>query len=413
MKNGISWGRRSGKGDPHAGLGCRDVANEEKMKDDRKGMNRSDPRLDRISPAHERYHRMSPANVRFPGRGLLLLLLFLLLPACREEKAVKRIVQKVQEVPVETRCVETTHLEDTLALEAEVTADESARVAAEIPGRIERIAFRKGAWVEKGKILFEIDRRAIEAQVKQAEVQFDHAERELKRTRRLHAKKLATDQQLSAAQAARDSAEAALELIRVTLDKSTVESPISGIVDTRFLNVGEYAQPGQPVLDIVNLDELVVVAELPEREVPHVHPDQRFDIRVDAFGDEVFSGVFRRVGVQANPNRTFPLEIVVENRDRRLRPGMRAEVTLVRGVYDDAVLIPRDAVLDEFDGKVSFVEVGGRAHRRTVTLGPRSGDQVVVLDGLLPGEHLIVAGHRKLADQTPVLVKRGCGETKR
>ena len=344
---------------------------------------------------------------------LLSLLLLLTAAACKEEKPVKTIVKEAQRVPVETICLETTRVEDTLALEAVVTTDTAARVAAELPGRIERIGFRKGERVGKGKFLFEIDRRAIEAQLKEAQVRLDHAERELARVVRLHARGLATDQQRSAAQAARDGAAATLELVRANLDKATVFSPISGIVNAQFLHLGEYAQPGQAVLDIVNIDELIVVAELPEREIGNVDHGGRFEITIDAFPGEAFSGTFRRIGVRPNPNRTFPLEITLANREGRIRPGMRAEVTLVRRIYDGALLLPRDAVLDEFDGKVCFVEKGGVALRRRVTLGPRRGNRVVVTAGLDAGEHLIVAGHRKLADHAPVVVKGGCGEETR
>ena len=101
-------------------------------------------------------------------------------------------------------------------------------------------------------------------------------------------------------------------------------------------------------------------------------------------------------------NRTFPAEVAIDNKGGELRPGMIVRVRLVRQVYEDLIVIPRDAVLERDTGYVVFVYEGGRAELRNVKTGPSERGEIVVLEGLKPGEDLIITGHRNLIDGQPV-----------
>ena len=309
-------------------------------------------------------------------------------------------------IKVEAVVVEARPFKERSWLPAEVRPFEAARVSAEAMGRITWLCCDEGDVVRKGQVLARIDTALNQAQVAQAKAQLDQAERDLARVEELAKSGAATEAQLEAARTRRDAAAAALDQALAAMKKTTVVSPIDGQVSRRYVTGGEVAAPGQPLLDLVDISRVKVVAGLPERDFAHLKVGQETTVKVDAWPDLTFTGTVARIGLVAGPARTFPIEVVVDNSEGRLRPGMVGQVLLTKRTYDSAIVIPQDAIVDEFDSQRVYVAAGEVAKERKVTLGPRDGRLVVIESGLKAGESLVVTGHRFLTDGRAIEVVR-------
>ncbi len=144
-----------------------------------------------------------------------------------------------------------------------------------------------------------------------------------------------------------EQAEASLDVINVQLDRLTMISPGSGVVASRYAEVGEIAQPGLPVLSIIELDEVTLTAYVPERKIGLVKLGQEAQISVDSYPDESFPGtvvyispnaLFTPKNIQLKDERekmVFAVKISLANPEQKLKPGMPADARILTGLEDE------------------------------------------------------------------------------
>jgi RND family efflux transporter MFP subunit len=142
-----------------------------------------------------------------------------------------------------------------------------------------------------------------------------------------------------------------------------------------------------------------------ERDIGRIRPGISAHIRVDAYPDAVFEGTVRRLSPLIDPaSRNGEVEISLANPDYRLKPGMFARVVLILEQRHNVVVIPRAALRVDAQGAAVFVVQDGTAHLRQVTTGLQDDTRVEIVDALLPGTEIVLAGHQGLKDQDRVQV---------
>jgi membrane fusion protein (multidrug efflux system) len=300
---------------------------------------------------------------------------------------------------VRTVQVSSQEVTDIAVLSADILPVRRATLAAEVAGTVEEVRADIGDRVRAGARLCTIDTRALQQQVAEAEALFRQAQDRFQRAERLFAKRSITKEQHIDAIASRDVAEARLASARLQLDKSKVEAPWSGQVAERYVEVGDYASPGQPLFDIVDVDRVKVRAPVSSADAPFVAAGTPVRVLVDALPGEEFTGRVVRLGAELDPDtRTLSIEAEIDNSDGRLRPGFFGRLEVQRRVLPDAILIPLTAVIDFENHRAAYVVNSDRAERRIVELGPVVGENVVVTSGIEDGERVIVAGLQQVAD---------------
>lgn len=297
-----------------------------------------------------------------------------------------------------------TTVEESL-LPAEVLPLRGATVAAEVPGVVEAMRVEEGQRVRRGQVLAEIDLRGLEQRLVEAEavagqrrVQFGKAEKLLER-------QSITQEQYLNALTARDVAEAQLASVRLELSKAQVKAPWSGTVARRRVEVGDYAQPGQALFEIIDVGRLKVRAPAPSKDVPFLHVGSVAEVTFDIFPGEVFSGEITHLAAALDPtSRTLDVEVQIDNSDGRLRPGLYARLRLPRRRWEEVILLPLNALVEMGDGQVAYVlrsdsqdGTTGQVERRDLQLGPILGSEVVVAAGLQAGDRVIVDGQHQVA----------------
>jgi len=168
---------------------------------------------------------------------------------------------------------------------------------------------------------------------------------------------------------------------------------------------GEFINRGEPLVDLVNVDKIEVNLNVPELDVRFFCPGQDARVRVDAFPGKGWKGVVDFVSFKAHPaTKTFPVKVLVDNPGQEIRPGMIARVALVRRVIPDAMMAPLFALVDKGGERLLFVEEDGVARARTVEMGVINGDRIQILEGLEPGDRLIVKGQTEVEEGMKVQV---------
>jgi RND family efflux transporter MFP subunit len=202
-------------------------------------------------------------------------------------------------------------------------------------------------------------------------------------------------------------AEATVRLARIHLENTTIRAPIGGIISKRYLDRGASVGADTPLVRIVAMDMVKVLVQVVERELARLRTGAVADIHVDAYSDEVFRGTVIRISPTVDrESRTADVEIQVDNRDHRLKPGMFARVSLVVQRRDGVLLLSRDSLLRESGPTRVFVHDTGTASVREVRLGLEGEQYVEVMGGLREGDEVIVAGQYELEDGMPVKIIR-------
>ncbi|MFW6159353.1 MAG: efflux RND transporter periplasmic adaptor subunit, partial [Planctomycetota bacterium] len=255
----------------------------------------------------------------------------------------------------------------------------------------------------------EHDGRA-DASLKEPRVQLDDARTEKNRMLALYKEGTVTDRQRDKAVTAFESvrarvdlaqerveqAKATLRKVRLRYEDATIQAPISGVVSEKYVDEGSYVNPSTPLAKIIDIGHVEVRGAAAGKYFPLLQPGRtKARIHVDAYPEYPFPGVLDRVQPELDPvTRTVRITIRVANPDRKLKPGMFARMEVAVRRREDVPVVPDTALVPTGDGYRAFVVNGGKVQARAVRIGMEQGDRSEVLEGLSPGEAVVVQGHR-------------------
>lgn len=280
------------------------------------------------------------------------------------------------------------------------------RLAVEQPGLITEIAVDKGQRVQAGDLLLRQDLRIAQSALEEARLQLAEAERDLVRQTELLKSGAVSVRDFQGVETRAQLARVTRDRMEILLEKREIRSPSGGLIEERFLEPGDFAREGDPAFRLIDLSEVKIAIDIPEREVTRVATGRLYRVRADALPGQEFEGEMTFLSAHAAyENSSFAAELRLPNREERFRPGMLARVTLDLGVLENAVAVPVHAIVPQRGKHVVFVARDGRAERRIVRIAEFGVDEAVVTSGVSPGEILIIAGHRRLSDGQPVRVE--------
>ena len=235
----------------------------------------------------------------------------------------------------------------------------------------------------------------------QAENQYRAAQEHLKAL-----ESVSREEQIKGAAAQVESAKAHLESQETQVAYSRIVSPISGIIADRPLNAGEMANPGAPLLTVMDISRVVARVNVPQAEASTVKIGQTAKLTRPDSKDET-EGKVTVVSPAADSNTTtVQVWIQIDNPGEVLKPGTAIHAAIATEVYKAATVVPVAAILPGEEGGTAVLTVDSEsvAHKRTVALGVREGNQVQILSGANPGEEVVVVGGMGLDDKAKVKI---------
>ena len=342
-------------------------------------------------------------------------------------------------VPVEVAAIEHGPIELRRTFTGTLDARAEFVVAPKIAGRIADMTVDLADTVTRGQVVARLDNAEYLQAVTQAEAdlavaranlaeassQLTIAERELQRLDKLRergvssesqrdlakADQLAKQAHLEVTRAQVTRAQAALETARIRLGYTEVSADWTGGSDSRqvaerYLDEGGTVAANAPLLRIVELDPLIAVFFVTERDYALLHTGQRATLSTDTYPDELFPGEIARIApVFRSSTRQARVEARVDNPDLRLKPGMFARITLVLKRIADTSIVPEQALVtrDGHSGLFVIAEDGASVTWRDVTVGIRQGSRVQVVGENL-GSRVVVLGQQLLKDGSRIAI---------
>jgi len=214
------------------------------------------------------------------------------------------------------------------------------------------------------------------------------------------------------AQADYDMAKLSLDITKKTYnnlaENTYLRSPINGVVTARNYDKGDMYSMAQPIFVVEQITPVKMLVNISESLFTQVHEGMEFDITVDAYPGETFKGTVNLLYPTINSaTHTFPVEVICENKDQRLRPGMFARVTATFGTNHN-VVVPDVAVVKQQGSGEHFIYVLNADNTVTYTkveLGRRLGNQYEIVSGIHEGDRIVTEGQVRLKNGVNVTVK--------
>lgn len=295
-----------------------------------------------------------------------------------------------------------------------LTASRQVTVAPEVTGRVVEIAFESGAVVAAGAKLIQMNDAIEQGELGALQAQAKLAAINLDRARDLRSRQAGPQTNVDQYQAQLDEMNANIRKIQATIAQKLIRAPFAGDLGIRQVNVGDYVGAGTPIVTLTDLSNLFVNFTLPEQALPRLSIGQKVRVMTDAFPDRTFDAVITTIEPQVTVDtRAIKVQATVENAERLIRPGMFAHIEVVEPPKADALVVPETAVDYTVYGDSVFVvhaKTDGQGKeeltvsRVPVKTGPRHTNIVEILDGLKPGDRVVVSGQLKLSEGAAVAI---------
>jgi len=335
--------------------------------------------------------------------------------ALAAERAAAAANREQPAVPVVVQILQPRTVVDELNLPGRIEAVEDVTVSTEVKGRVVAVHVQDGAAVTKGQPLLTLDDSDYRIALRDAKARLALAAETLRSTKQLVANKVETQYSLDTAQSGYDQAAAAAAQAELAVERCVVRSPLTGVVDDVLPEPGEFVAAETAVATVLDPKLLKAEIGIPEQDVYAVRNVKECVVRVDAAGagTEVAGRVVYLSHKPMAGALVYLLRLEIDNSKGLLRPGMFGSARIVKQRFENAVSVPLFSIMAVRDDHVAYVvdgpvEVGqvAPARMRPVKLGIISGKTVQVVEGLAPGDGLLVVGQRSVAEGTRVRVMR-------
>ncbi len=312
-------------------------------------------------------------------------------------------------IPVTIKEMEYTYFENFFKVSGSVEAVKTALISPETPGHLQQVFVEKGEAVSRGQLIARLSTQVIENSIEELKTGLRLAETVYERQKRLWGQEIGSEMQYLEAKNNAESLRNRLSTLESQLDQAVMRSPIDGFVDEIFLKEGELVMPGNPVMQIINLDELYINADVSEAYLPFVTRGEEVLLRFPAWPGIEMQVPIHRIGHVINPeSRSFRLQLRIPNPNHRFKPNMMASISIQSYSKDNALVVP--TMLIGYDNQGHFVftarERNGQmvSNKAYIDRGPDAEGNTLVEKGLSRGDKLIMQGHHRLSEGDPVRI---------
>ena len=332
---------------------------------------------------------------------LVSFMFILLMSACTESKD-KKGVDVISEKPrVKLATVTARQVDQILEYTATVEAEVKNNIAPASPVRIDHIYVEVGDKVSKGQKLVQMDA----ASLKQLKLQLDNQEIEFRRLDELYKVGGVSKSEWDASKMSLDVKKTSY---RNLLENTSLLSPISGIITARNYDNGDMYNGNTPVLVVEQIVPVKLLINISENYFSKIKKGSPVKVKFDVFEGEVFNGKISLIYPTINAaTLTFPVELVLDNKDMKVRPGMFARVEVNFG-SENHVVVPDLAIVKQAGSgdRYVFVYEKGIVHYKKVELGRRMGSEYELISGVDNNSQVVVAGHARLVNGTEVIIEK-------
>jgi RND family efflux transporter MFP subunit len=354
-------------------------------------------------------------------KTILLMMLSVILFGCGDRSSGSATRGRERLTPVMVREVEHQSIYDQVEVIGRVEGIVDITMSSDVSGTIEAVYKRIGDWVEQGEEIGKIENsdlvmqlRQAEASKKSAEAAFESAQLSMNSADKLResnsisqAEYQRTLSSLKGAESSFEAAKANHERALRAYKNSRFVSPVAGYIANLPIKVGENISPGRTIASIIDSRQLILRTGVGESQIGKIRRDQRVEVNSRS-GNKDLDGIIHGFGIKPTPGSlNYPIEILIDNPDNALLPGMVVSAKIFVQSFDDVISISPNHYIKQFDRNYVFiVDDENVARKREINLSRMIGDIVLVEQGLEAGDRLVTDGIENLEDGMKVEVRR-------
>ena len=276
-------------------------------------------------------------------------------------------------------------------------------LVSETQGLVLQLRVKTGDKVRKGELLATIDKGLLEEQLALAELNLQNAEEDLHRFESLVKSEAATDQQLEQVRLKYQNAVNQVAVNKEHLEHTRILAPVEGYISSRSVAQGSYISPGMPLMTLSEQSRLLFVVQVSESSLSQIKPGQKVQVFPTALPDECLEGEVYEVSVNSSISGRYPVSIEVDNASSLLKPGMTGQARFSLPERE-GIILPRKCILHSILDPSVYLVSGDSVIERKVHARLISETQVLVQDGLVEGERVVLSGHINLVPGSKIRV---------
>lgn len=308
-------------------------------------------------------------------------------------------------IPVEVTTITRGNISDFILLSSNLETEIMADVFARVQGIVETIKKEEGQYVQKGDTLLTLEAKEYELAEQRARVEYEQQLSNFKRLEAMHEAKLLSDEEFERARYTMEGSKILWKEAKLNLDYTYIQSPITGRIGERLAKIGKRIQPTDKLFSVVNNSQVIAIVYVPEKHINKIDIGQKALIYSDNLQDEIFDGWIKRISPVVDPaSGTFKVTVGVRNTGDQLRPGMFVNIEIITDTHENAVLIPKIAIVYENEFMNVYVVRNNIAHKIRLTPGFEDNQKVESRQGIEENEKVIVVGQAGMKDQTKVKI---------
>ncbi len=341
----------------------------------------------------------------------MVILIFILMGTIRDKSALIA-ANKAAEVSPEkppinavTLTLSPTTITDRINLPGVVEPWTRLSLMAKLNGSITEVVVDEGDRVKKGDILARIEDADFRIALERAAAAYDLAKAEYDRDKSIYDKGVIPTATMDTNRTKMQQAKADYQNAKLLLSRTTVTSPMDGIIRRMDAKVGLQLSIGDPIAEILETDRMKGVIGIPESDVTAVRELENVELTVQALDDRVITGKKHFLSpAPENIARLYNLELEIENKDGEVLAGMFVRADVVKKEIKDTLTVPFYSVISRNDEQYVYVDEEGVAIKKNVRLGVMEKWMVQVTAGLEPGDRILVEGHRDVENNQKIQV---------
>ncbi|MCZ7609395.1 MAG: efflux RND transporter periplasmic adaptor subunit [Ignavibacterium sp.] len=285
-----------------------------------------------------------------------------------------------------------------------ILANEEVELKSEVAGKITKILFNEGSYVNKGDLLVKINDADLQAQLRRAESKVKLAEEKEFRQRQLHDGNLISQEEYDNTVSELNVNKADYDLIKAQIDKTEIRAPFSGTIGLRSVSEGSYLTTATVIATFQNLNIIKVDFSIPEKYSTSVKKGDELDFRISGSAT-VFKAKIYAIEPKIDPGtRTLKIRAICNSNYSELIPGAFANVELSLKKINDAILVPSVAIVPELKGQKVYLYKNGVVAQQNVEIGIREETSIQIVSGLNAGDTVITSGILQIKPMSKVTI---------
>ncbi len=337
----------------------------------------------------------------------VIILIFLFLFLGKEEKNVENHSSLIGDIPVTVIEVKKVTLSSDFSLVGVINPFNDIIVVSQSHGIILQDYTTVGKRVVANEVIAKIDDILLQSNLAKEEINYLKSKRDFERNQLQYEQNSISAAQLDLSRLDMKSAENQLTIAKKELEDTKIKTPISGIINYDYIDVGTMVNEGTQIANVVDVSKLKVIVNISEKEVFQLNVGEEVEIQTDIYPGIIFKGIIANIASKADEGHTYRVSIHMDNStENPLKGGMFARVYFNSIKSSDILAIPRESLIGSVKDAKCYVIVNGVAYLKKIVIGKESSQMLEVIDGLNEGDLVVNSGQNNLSDSVKVTISK-------